>query len=208
MEKKMFIVVSAKNADRNYQSEVYVPQYLTREAVVLILKNHLWKSSYRVKAYDEKPSHWIEESDYGTLGYDIFADFDAFIKHLETVKLYRLETIEHTKKVTKVVEIRKFKLSSCFVLKDVIYRGDEYCLYVDEGVTFFNIERAFDVKDVAFVDTDLKEKLGAKLALSGSYFLHGQWKFFRSKSRPVDYYAVKLEEKTVVTSVEDKLVAI
>lgn len=206
MEKRMFIVVSAKKAERNYQSVVFVPQCLTCEAVVLSLKNHLWKSNYRVKAYDEKPSHWVEESDYGCLGYDIFADLDTFSQHLETVKLFRKVVDKKLTVKEEVVETRKFRLSHIFTVKDVYFKED--CLYVDEGITFFFIRKTLDIKDVLFDDEDLCEKLRCKLAESGAYFLHGQWKFFRKKDTPSYWEARRIATRLEVEVIGEHLEAI
>lgn len=202
MSKTMFIVVSAKHADCNYQAEVSVPQYLTCEAVNLLMKDHLNKK-YRGKAYSEKPSHWREDTDFGCLYSDIFGDFQMFLDHLKNVKLYRLVVDKKLMVKEEVTETREFRLSHIFTLEDICFRED--CTYVDEGITFFFVRKTMDIKDVIFNDADIRKTLGCRLAESGAYFLHGEWKFYRCTTKPSYWQAKKIEKSLEVQIIGEHL---
>lgn len=197
MKTNMFyIIVTAHEAVTDCQVVAWLPQYITAEALHLMLKAQL-KKGYKVKVYKDKPKHFNNPVPRS------FCSMETLVEFVQSATLHRKVVVKKLIPTEEVVETRKFKLSYLFKVDQVVF--NDCCAYVSEGITFFFIKKTIEAKDIAFIDDDLCETLGCKLATSGAYYLHGEWKFFRSKTTPVQWEARKIERGLRVDIIDEYL---
>lgn len=156
----------------DWVGKLYLSQYTPYSVEVLYANNTAYKDFGKFELVNS-----IEEL------IDKITNLEFFEKR---DKLIEIETVE---------EVRPFKLSACFKIKDV--QWNENCYSYINGMTFFKVVAEPPIKDVKFVDEDLTKTLDCALAKSGYYFLYGEWRFFRSKSAPVNWEARKIKRRSV-----------
>jgi hypothetical protein len=186
--KTYYVKVSHKEATKNLYYSVTVEDYFTKDALASIFSN---VTKYKVKVYDQ--FHFktffkdICKESEGKSIFDVVIPYFGIKPLVECIKKACLYKVVRTPiyKTVESHEIRLFKLSACFKIKDVSQnsKGD---------ITFFKVvKNPEDIKDVEFIDDDLKKSLHCKQAVNGYYYMYGVWNFFRNKSYPVHCAAKK-----------------
>lgn len=202
--KKYYVKVSHKEASMSQYYSIELEDYFTREALCSILSN---ATKYRIKVYDKLHFEIFfkdickDKSDKESI-YDLtvpFFNLKDLVEHIKKIKLYKISKFPIYKEV-KDVEVRPFKLSTCFKVADV-------SLNFNEDITFFNIVKVPDsIKDIKFEDDDLKEFLHCKQAVNGFYYMYGVWKFYRNRNFPVEWEARKVTiRKEIIDFKEERV---
>lgn len=162
-----------------------VPSYLSKKLIVEILS--------RYTKYDVSTASELDVI-CGIHGNDVYYDtascMEEAIDILKDIKLYTIKEKREWNVERNLVEVVQFRLSDIF---DVNVSGKSvHC-------TFFKVNNVTEKKDVSFNDTTMKEDLHMKMAMSGYYYLNGDWEFHRINGKIVE--AKRFEEKVVCTVV-------
>ena len=199
--KTYYVKVSHKEATENLYYSVTVEDYFTKDALASILSN---VTKYKVKVYEQ--FHFetffkdICKESEGKSIFDIvmpYSDLKSLVERIKKACLYKVVRTPIYKDVESH-EIKLFKLSACFKIEDVSqnYRGD---------ITFFKVvTNPEGIKDVEFVDDDLKKSLHCKQAVNGYYYMYGVWKFFRDKNHPVQWMAKKIIRNRIIVDYKEE----
>lgn len=175
----------AKAEHCNFISINNVPSYLNKELVIEILSGY---TKYDVSTASELSVLYGVRND--TAYYDTASSMEEAIDIIKGIKLYTIKEKREWNVERNLAEVVQFRLSDIF---DVNVSGKSvYC-------TFFKVNNVTEKKDVSFNDTMMKEDLHMKMAVSGYYYLNGDWEFHRINKKIVE--AKRFEEKVVCTVV-------
>lgn len=199
--KTYYVKVSHKEATKNLYYSVTVEDYFTNDALASIFSN---VTKYKVKVYEQ--FHFetffkdICKESEGKSIFDVVMPYSGIKPLVECIKKACLYKVVRTPiyKTVESHEVRPFKLSACFKIKDVSQNSNG-------DITFFKVvKNPEDIKDVEFIDDDLKKSLHCKQAVNGYYYMYGVWKFFRSKSYPVQCVAKKSIVNRIVSDYKEE----
>ena len=113
---------------------------------------------------------------------------EELVKVVKATKLYE-KTRTPVNCINKKAEVRRFRMSSCFIIDDV--SRSSVC-------TFFKVSNDPEsIKDIMFDDESLLETLECKISKNHYYYLRGDWHFFRSTSNPTVWEARLYKVETV-----------
>jgi len=202
--KTYYVKVSHKEASLNQYYSIELENYFTKEALDSILSN---ATKYHIRIYDKFHFETFfkdickDRSNKETINDLVvpFFDLKDLVEHIKTVKLYK-KLLTPIYKNVESYEVKPFKLSACFKIEDISqnYNGD---------ITFFKVVKDPEgIKDVKFVDDDLKKSLHCKQAVNGYYYMYGVWRFFRDKNHPVQWMARKNIIKKVMFDYKEEKV--
>ena len=200
--KTYYVKVSHKEASLNQYYSIKLDEYFTKEALDNILSN---ATKYRVKVYDKVHFETFfkdickDRSDKESI-YDLvvpFFNLKDLVEHIKTVKLYK-KLLTPIYKNIESHEVKLFKLSYCFKIEDVSQNSNG-------DITFFKVVKDPEgIKDVEFVDEDIKRTLHCKQAVNGYYYMYGVWKFFRDKNHPVQWMAKKAIRNRIIVDYKEE----
>lgn len=184
--KTIIVKVDYENAERcNFVGINNVPSYLNEELVVKILSGY---TKYDIDTASELEVLRGIHEDYAR--YDTASSMEEAIDIIKGIKLYTIKEKREWNVERNLAEVVQFRLSDIF---DVNVSGKSvHC-------TFFKVNNVTEKKDVSFNDTMMKEDLHMKMAVSGYYYLNGDWEFHRINKKIVE--AKRFEEKVVCTVV-------
>ena len=199
--KTYYVKISHKEATENLYYSVTVEDYFTKDALVSIFSN---VTKYKVHVYEE--FHFktffkdICKESKGKNIFDVVMPYSGLKSLVERIKKACLYKVVKTPiyKDVESHEVRLFKLSYCFKIEDISlnHNGD---------ITFFKVVKDPEgIKDVEFVDEDIKRTLHCKQAVNGYYYMYGVWKFFRDKNHPVQWMAKKAIRNRIITDYKEE----
>lgn len=199
--KTYYIKISHKEATENLYYSVTVEDYFTKDALASIFSN---VTKYKVKVYEQFHFETFfkdicKESD-GKSIFDVVIPYSGLKSLVERIKKACLYKVVKTPiyKDIESHEVKLFKLSYCFKIEDISlnHNGD---------ITFFKVVKDPEgIKDVEFVDEDIKRTLHCKQAVNGYYYMYGVWKFFRDKNHPVQWMAKKAIRNRIITDYKEE----
>lgn len=191
------VTISPKSGERIQTAyfQVFTPDWLGRNELFLTLKRH---TPYQIEVYTKKHT---AHTDSDLEKYKVAHSVEEIIDAVQQTVFYERKPVYA--EVEEIKEVVPFKLSSCFTITEVTF--NKHCYSLCNGITFFKIAKAQPIKDIQFDDTYLKETLGCNLAKSGFYFLHQEWRFFRSLSKPAYWEARRIERHQIKVGDKDVL---
>lgn len=201
--KTYYVKISHKEATENLYYSVTVEDYFTKDALASIFSN---VTKYKVRVYEQFHFETFfkdicKESEGKNIS-DVVMPYSclkSLVERIKAVKLYK-KLLTPIYKNIESHEVKLFNLSYCFKIEDISQnsKGD---------ITFFKVVKDPEgIKDVKFVDNDLKENLHCKLAVNGYYYMYGVWKFFRDKNHPVQWMAKKDTMNRVIVNYNVEIV--
>jgi hypothetical protein len=181
---KRFVIVRHENAIENVIIPINCSEAFNNVFFKMFLEG-LRRELYDIEIVDSLSLSMLG-SDYKI--YDTAENIEALVETIKTVKLYE-RVVKPVIAIDTKAEVKEFKMSSCFVIKDV--SRSSMC-------TFFKVKKDPEsIKDIIFDDTSLKKALECKVSRNNYYYMHGNWHFYRSISNPTLWEARLWKEEVV-----------